>query len=179
MQMYIRETTPVDLNEVLKVEFEAFSYPKEADLTRDMLGDPTARPFLSLLAFAENTLAGHILFTNAHLVNAPSVVVSILAPLAVMPKFQKRGVGGSLIRRGLELQSKSGVDLVFVLGHPSYYPRHGFVPAGKLGFKAPYPIPEKDADAWMVQALRPNIIGSVSGNVTCCDALNKPEHWKE
>ena len=66
-----------------------------------------------------------------------------------------------------------------MLGHPWYYPRHGFTPAGILGFEAPFPIPEKDADAWMVQELRSGIIGTVSGKVVCCDALNKPEHWRE
>ncbi|MCW4019510.1 MAG: N-acetyltransferase [Candidatus Bathyarchaeota archaeon] len=179
MQVYIRETNFADLNGILKVEREAFNSPKEAALTSDLLADPTAQPLLSLLAFVDEQPAGHILFTTAHLPNAPAVVVSILAPLAVLPQFQKQGVGGSLIKTGLALQSKNGVDVVFVLGHPTYYPRHGFTPAGKHGFKAPYPIPEKDTDAWMVQALRPNIIGSISGNVVCCEALDKPEHWRE
>ena len=47
--------------------------------------------------------------------------------------------------------AESGVELVFVLGHPDYYPRHGFKPAGALGFEAPYPIPDKNVNAWMVQ----------------------------
>ena len=177
--MYIRETTDADLKDILFVEREAFNSNKEADLTRDMLADPTAKPFLSLIAYIQNQPAGHILFTKAHLSNNPKVAVSFLAPLAVVPKFQKQGIGSALIKKGLELLSKSDVDLVFVVGHPTYYPRHGFTPAGKLGFEAFCPIPEKDANAWMVQALRPNLIGSVSGKVICCDALNKPEHWRE
>jgi putative acetyltransferase len=112
--------------------------------------------------------------------NTPrKIPISFLAPLAVIPKFQRQGIGGSLIKKGLQLLSKSGVELVFVLGHPEYYPRHGFTPAGKLGFETPYPIPEKHANAWMVQALRPGIIGSVSGQVVCCDALSTPELWRE
>ncbi len=75
--------------------------------------------------------------------------------------------------------SESGVELVFVLGHPDYYPRHGFKPAGALGFEAPYPIPDKNANAWMVQELRTGAIDSVSGKVICADALNQPEHWRE
>ena len=96
-----------------------------------------------------------------------------------MPDIQKQGIGGRLIERGLQLLSRSGVDLVFVLGHPEYYPRYGFKPAGHLGFEAPYPIPDEHADAWMVQALRPGVIGSVSGKVICADALNKLEYWRE
>jgi putative acetyltransferase len=178
--MYIRETKDADLKDILFVEREAFNSNKEADLTKDMLADPSAKPRLSLIAYIEKQPAGHILFATGHLSNAPKkVAISFLAPLAVIPKFQKQGIGGSLIKKGLELLSKAPVDLVFVVGHPEYYPRHGFTPAGKLGFEAPYPIPEKHADAWMVQALRPNVIGSVSGKVICCDALNKPEHWRE
>ena len=89
------------------------------------------------------------------------------------------GVGGLLIREGLKRLSEAGVDLVFVLGHPGYYPKHGFQTAGVLGFEAPYPIPEKDAGAWMVQELRSGVIGRVSGTVQCCDVLNQPQHWRE
>ena len=177
--MYIRETTDADLKDILFVEREAFNSNKEADLTEDLLADPSAKPLLSLIAYIEDQPAGHILFTKAHLSNTPKVAVSFLAPLAVVPKFQRRGIGGNLIKKGLELLSKANVDLVFVIGHPAYYPRHGFTPASKLGFQATYPIPEEDADAWMVQALRPDIIGSVSGRVVCCDALNKPELWRK
>lgn len=177
--MLIRETGDADLNAILYVEREAFQSEKEADLTRDLLADPSAKPHLSLLAIVENQPAGHILFTAGHLSKRPDVAVSLLAPLAVVPKFQRQGIGGNLIKTGLALLSKAGVDLVFVLGHPTYYPHYGFTPAGKLGFEAPYPIPEKDACAWMVQALKPNVTGCVSGRVECCDALNKPEFWRE
>jgi putative acetyltransferase len=113
------------------------------------------------------------------LTNNPKVQVSFLAPLAVVPKFQRQGIGGALIKKGLEILSKSGVDLVFVVGHPQYYPRHGFIPASKLGFEPTYPIPKEVADAWMVQALRSGIIGFVFGKVICCDVMNKPEVWRE
>jgi putative acetyltransferase len=169
-----------DLNDILFVEREAFNSNKEADLTKNLLADPSAKPLLSLMAFIKNQPAGHILFTKAHLLNSPrEFAVSFLAPLAVVPKFQRRGVGGGLIKKGLELLSRSGVDLVFVVGHPEYYPRHGFTAAGKLGFETPSPIPEEHADAWMVHALRPDVIGSVSGTVICCDELSKPELWRE
>jgi putative acetyltransferase len=177
--MYIRETNDADLNDVLLVEGAAFDSGKEVELTRALLADPTAKPFLSLMAFVEGEPAGHILFTKARLLGSPrEFAVSFLAPLAVVPKFQKRGVGSALVKKGLELLAKSGVDLVFVVGHPEYYPRHGFAQAGKLGFETPYPFPEEHADAWMVCALRSGLIGSVSGRVVCCDVLNKPELWR-
>ncbi|MGB5748929.1 MAG: N-acetyltransferase [Desulfobacterales bacterium] len=178
--MKIREATDSDLNDVLLVEKEAFGYDKESNLVKDLLGDPSASPFFSLLAFNDDRAVGHVLFTAARLEDTQNgVFISILAPLAVIPDLQKQGVGGQLIERGLQHLANSGVDLVFVLGHPDYYPRYGFKPAGVEGFEAPYPIPEKHANAWMVQELRPGVIGSVSGKVRCADMLNKPEHWRE
>jgi len=73
----------------------------------------------------------------------------------------------------------SGVDLVFVLGHPEYYPRFGFETAGRLGFEAPYPIPEKHADAWMVQELKNGMVSENQGKILCADSLNSPDHWRE
>ena len=124
---------------------------KEAELVRVLLVDPSAKPFLSLLTFKDKAV-GHILFTTARVTKTQdTALISILAPLAILPDFQKQGIGGRLIERGLKLLSKSGIDLVFVLGHPEYYPRYGFKPAGYLGFEAPYSIPDEHADAWMVQ----------------------------
>ena len=66
-----------------------------------------------------------------------------------------------------------------MLGHPGYYPRYGFSAAGVRGFDAPYPIPPQNGDAWMVQELRSGVIGRVSGEVICADALYNPKHWRE
>ncbi len=177
--MIIRETTLADLQDIIYVEQEAFRRDSEPQLTKEMLSDQSAQPIVSLLAYIENQPVGHILFTHGYLINNPKVEVSFLAPLAVVPKFQRQGIGGKLIKKGLEILSKSGIDLVFVVGHPHYYPRHGFMPALRFGFEPTYPIPQEVANAWMVQALRPSIIGSVFGKVICCDTLNKPDVWRE
>ena len=178
--MHIREATDADRDDVLSVERLAFGHDKEAELVRALLSDPTAKPLVSLLAFKDDRAVGHILFTTAYLTEtADKASISLLAPLAVVPDSQKQGVGGKLIESGLRILTESEVDLVFVLGHPEYYPRHGFKPAGVLGFEAPYPIPDEHAGAWMVQALRPDVIGTVSGKVKCSDELNKPQHWRE
>jgi putative acetyltransferase len=179
MAMEIRITTDEDLHVILAVEQAAFGRQDVVDLTRDLLSDPSARPLISLLAYEDGRAVGHVLFTRARIEadNSPSAM--ILAPLAVIPEQQKKGVGGALIREGLRLAGEAGVELVFVLGHPTYYPRYGFEPAGRLGLNAPYPIPEKDAEAWMVQALRPGLLGEVRGCVACAEAMDSPEHWRE
>ena len=178
--LVIREALDSDLDTVMHVESAAFGFDKEAHLVRDLLGDPTAKPLISLLAFEGKAAVGHILFTKVTLQPEAPLSLSILAPLAVIPDAQNKGIGGKLIEHGLGMLSESSVDLVFVLGHPGYYPRHGFIPgAGALGFDAPYPIPEKHWNAWMVQELRPDVIGSYRGKVICAETLDKPEHWRE
>ncbi|MGB7272968.1 MAG: N-acetyltransferase, partial [Geitlerinemataceae cyanobacterium] len=138
--MYIREALDSDLSDVLSIERAAFGKNEEAELVKDLLEDPSAKPVLSLLAFKDDRAVGHILFTTARLMNSKNTAsIVILAPLAIIPDAQKQGIGGKLIKKGLQLLSRSGVDLVFVLGHPEYYPRHGFKPASCLGFEAPYP----------------------------------------
>lgn len=181
--MIIRKSIESDLNDLLDVEAQAFGDeegPKIVELINGLLSDPTALPLLSLIAENDDQAIGHILFTNARIACLKkSISAAILAPLAVIPDAQRQGVGGQLIEEGLRLLSESGVELVFVLGHPEYYPRHGFKPAGAFGFEAPYPIPDKNANAWMVQELRPSVIDSVSGKVICADTLNQPEYWRE
>jgi putative acetyltransferase len=178
VSVIIRETTESDLPRILQVEHDAFNSNKEANLTHALLLDEDAKPVLSLLAFVEGEPAGHILFTKVHITGS-DVSAYILAPLAVVPKFQKQGIGGKLIAEGLKRLSGMGVALVFVLGHITYYPKSGFIPAHKHGLIPPYLIPKEVQDAWMVQELQPGIIGKVQGEVVCCEALNKPEHWRE
>ncbi len=177
----IREMKDTDFNDVMEVEKQAFGYDKEAELTAQLLGDKSAEPIVSLLAYSDNEAIGHILFTKAIIdVNTNYPLMHLLAPLAVKPNYQKQGIGGMLINEGLKKLNEIGSEVVFVLGHKEYYPRFGFIPgAESLGFPAPYPIPIEHADAWMAQALTAKGFGSIKGKVICANELNKPEHWRE
>ena len=181
--MEIRKSTDADRGEIGKVHIQAFGEekgPEIAELVSGMLDDETALPLLSLVAVENGRIIGHVLYTKVVLTQTDTpVTCQILAPLAVVPEAHGKGVGSTLIDEGLRLLKESGVELVFVLGHPEYYPRCGFTPAGVLGFEAPYPIPEEHAGAWMVQELREGVIGSVKGTVQCSDVLNQPQHWRE
>lgn len=178
MNLTIRTTTEADRDNVYRVESQAFGYDKEAILVDSLLGDSTAEPRVSLLAFENDQAIGHILFT-AGKIDGSKRKISLLAPLSVVPGSQGKGVGGKLIEAGLKLLAEMGVELVFVLGHPGYYPKFGFIPAHTYDLKAPYPIPDRYADAWMVQALNGTELSSVRGKFVCADELNKPEHWRE
>jgi len=181
--LIIRTAKESDRNEILNIHKRAFGKEKGpviSKLVDDLLDDETARPILSLVAVNDDKLIGHILYTKVRITQTESPVsAQILAPLAVLPEFQKRGIGQKLINEGLKRLKASGTELVFVLGHPTYYPRCGFAPAGKQGFEAPYPIPEEHSAAWMVQALNGDALRNINGKVECSRALNEPQHWRE
>ena len=181
--MKIRRSTESDRIAIHGIHTSAFGQKQGQEivgLVNDLLDDESAKPLLSLVAEADGKLVGHILFTAARLQpEDQEVSVRILAPLAVSGDFQGEGLGGMLITEGLRQLAESGAGLVFVLGHPNYYPKFGFQTAGVLGFEAPYPIPPEHADAWMVQELRAGVIGSIGGRVQCSEVLNQPQHWRE
>ena len=180
--MLIRKTHASDFDEIMDVEKSAFGYDTEANLVAELLCDVSAEPLVSLLAFHNTNAVGHILFTKARLADQDCAqpLMHLLAPLAVKPGYQKQGIGAMLISSGLTMLSESGSELVFVLGHKEYYHRYGFMPdAGSLGFSAPFPVPEKHADSWMVRPITPKGLGSVKGKILCANALHKPEYWRE
>ena len=178
----IKQSSPVDIDTIRRIHVSAFGAeegPVIAELVSNLLVDPSAYPSLSLLAYEQDRAIGHILFTRVVLSGHETLSASLLCPLAVTPQAQSKGVGEKLIREGLSRLKSSGIGLVFVLGHPGYYPRTGFVPAGQFGLDAPYPIADKNADAWMVHALQPGLIGKVTGTLSCADALQQPAYWIE
>lgn len=181
MNIKVRKSGINDFEIIRNVEEKAFGHSKEAELSLSLLQDKTALPVLSLLALDGEKAVGHILFTRAYINNTDKkqILFHILAPLAVIPKYQNKGIGGMLISEGLKLLAKMNSAMVLVLGHMEYYPKHGFIPdAKKYGYVAPYLIPEKFAGAWMVQFLYPS--GTIQkGNIICADSMNKPEYWRE
>lgn len=178
----IIETNTSHFKQIMEVEEQAFGKDKEANLTAGILNDKSAKPVISLLAFDGNKAIGHILFSRGYLeeMTNEQPLFHLLAPLAVIPEYQKQGIGGLLIREGLQRLKEIGSKMVFVLGHINYYPRHGFInDAKKHGYHTIYPIPEEVKDAWMFQSLTEMEYPIVKGKILCCDELNKPEYWRE
>jgi len=179
----IRNSIQNEHKEILNVHAQAFGKDKGpviAKLVNDLFYDETAAPILSLVAIENTKIIGHILFTKAVITKTENQIsAQILAPLAVLPEAQNKRVGEKLINTGLKILKETGTEFVFVLGHPDYYPRCGFIPAGEQGFEAPYPIPKEHAGAWMIQELNGNALKSTSGQVQCSEVLNEPQHWRE
>jgi predicted N-acetyltransferase YhbS len=179
----IRTSVAADRPAIREIHRDAFGQAEGqeiADLVDDLFDDETARPLLSLVAEVGGRLVGHVLYTRAALQPEDrSIAARILTPAGVRSDVQGEGVGGALIRDGLQQLMAAGVDLVFVLGHPGYYPRFGFRPAGALGFEATHPVPAAHADAWMVLELSPRAIDRAEGKVCCSEVLSEPRHWRE
>lgn len=182
-QARICETEASDMDAIRELVFAAFGQdegPTIAQLISDLLVDPSAVPSLSLVTTIDRNIVGYVLFTHAEVRRFSQVVAAtILAPLAVHPTVQSTGIGEQLIMAGLEGMADRRAELVFVLGHPGYYPRYGFQPVGALGFEAPFPIPIGHANAWMVRTLRSDIISTISGAVRCAAALRDPQYWRK
>lgn len=106
---------------------------------------------LSLVAEApDGTLVGHVAFSPVTVEGRGADRLLGLAPLAVVPAWQGRGLGSALVSAGLEAARARGCELVVVLGEPAYYRRFGFRPAGAFGIAWEHPAPP---DAFMAVAL--------------------------
>lgn len=151
--MYIRQERPEDYELVYQVIKTAFANAghrdgSEQDLAAALRSSKSFVPELSLVAVEDGRLVGHILFTKARV---HKTEVLALAPLSVLPEYQNRGIGLALIRQGHRSASGLGYGYSVVLGHPQYYPKAGYVPAGRYGIKAPFEVEE---EAFMAVRLR-------------------------
>ena len=164
-QLIIRQETPNDFNEVYEVIQIAFGQDNEAKLVDALRRDPTVFiPELSLVATDNNRIVGHILFTKIIIKDDKGNMNESLglAPMAVTPEFQKRGIGGQLIKQGLEVAEGSDFKSVIVLGHEHYYPKFGFEPADKWNIKAPFDVP---SDVFLAIELVKDGLKNISGTV--------------
>jgi putative acetyltransferase len=107
-----------------------------AQLVQDALADPSASPSVSLLAFIEVTAVGHILLTKAQLDSHPELGVALYCwlPSPLCPHFKNKALRWAADKEGMKLVEQQGVELVFLSGHPSFYPRHDFRCAGDMAF---------------------------------------------
>lgn len=121
---------PEDSDAIRRVLTAAFPTADEADLVDDLRRND--RLALSLVATMAGAVVGYIAFSPVSIDGR--VMGWGLAPLAVAPTHQRRGVGSGLIRQGLELAGKHGVAVIVVLGDPAYYSHFGFQPANRWGW---------------------------------------------
>jgi putative acetyltransferase len=164
----IRAERPEDAAAIRRVNELAFGQPAEADLVERLRHACDAG--LSLVA-DDDGIVGHILFTPVTVEGTAGGVVGMgLAPMAVLPDSQRRGVGSELVRRGLDILRERGCSFVVVVGHPEYYPRFGFEPASKHRLVSQWDgVPDP---AFMVLVLNADRMAGVSGVAKYRDEFN-------
>jgi putative acetyltransferase len=158
----IREETPQDYDAIRELNKVAFQGNDEAGLV-DRLRKDGAVVF-SLVALEGDKIVGQIMFSDVAIETQTGVVpAASLAPVAVFPEFQRRGIGSALVRRGLEVCQARGKHIVVVLGHPEYYPRFGFSPELAKSLDSRYSA--EAGDAWMAIELTSGALAGVKGTV--------------
>jgi putative acetyltransferase len=157
----IRHENPGDGPAIRAVNEQAFPTPAEANVV-DALRRRNAF-VLSMVAIADDKIVAHILFTHVTITDGQLQFWALgLAPLAVLPHYQRKGIGSKLLTIALDNCRDLGYDIVVVLGHPEFYTKFGFVPAKKYGIKCGLDVPE---DLFMVLQLRKNALTGITGTV--------------
>ena len=146
--MDIREEHAEDAPQIRRVHESAFGQQEEADIVERLRMSPGWIPQLSLVAVADEEVLAHVLLSKVSLDNGTEGLA--LAPMAVVPSRQRRGVGSALMREALSRASRTEFPFVVVVGHPDYYPRFGFERASRYSVTAPFDVPD---EAWMLYRL--------------------------
>jgi len=159
--LIIRPETPEDVDSIHYVNEQAFGQEDEAKLIEKLRNHGVLT--ISLVAIRDGEIVGHIAFSPVVIESERSSFEAIaLAPMAVLPAYQRKGIGSQMVRAGLEECRRLGQEIIVVLGHPDYYPRFGFIPAKPRGIDCEFEAPD---EAWMVLELREGALTGKSGTV--------------
>ena len=145
------------------------------DLVQELHKDTTAPSIKSLVVELDNRLIGYVSYSQIFLKSGTSISGYILSPLAVSPEHQKQGVGSNLIKSGIEMLTKNGVDVLFVYGDPAYYGQFGFKEKIWRLFLPPYPL--QYPFGWTDMMLNETVVPDIPINFECISALSKPDLW--
>lgn len=149
MIITIRQEIESDYKAVFKIIESAFKKTEFSDNTEQFLVERLRKsnafiPELSLVAEVDGTIVGHILLTKIDINNKTHKVGSLaLAPVSVLPSFQKKGIGSKLIKEAHRIAKQLNYQSIVVLGHPNYYPKFGYVRADNFGIELPFDVPKE------------------------------------
>jgi putative acetyltransferase len=158
-RILVRPENLKDIQDIYNINSRAFGRNDEGDLVDKLRGEVS--PYISLVAEKGSRKTGHILFTPVTIKNS-SLKAAGLGPMAVLPDYQGRGIGGALIEEGLCECRAKGMEAVFVLGEGEYYTRYGFEPASDRGL---YWRSDEYAPYFFVFELEDGALHEVTGEV--------------
>jgi len=163
VQIIIRPEQEKDYLTIKKVNNLAFGQENEGNLVEKLRKNQEYVPELSLVAEVENEVVGHILFYPIQIVAKDASFPSLaLAPLAVLPDYQHKGIGKQLVKTGLTQAKQLGYPSVIVLGNPNYYPQFGFKRASEWNIRCPFEVPDT---SFFAIALEKDGLAEVHGTV--------------
>ena len=169
MSISVRQELPADHEAIRTVHELAFGWPDEAQIVVSLRDSPAYLPELSLAAEADGEIVGHVMLSTAKIEGeSSSWTALVLGPIGVPPSSQRRGIGSAMVHAALERAAVMGYGAVFLIGHPTYYPRFGFVPASRYGMKTTYNVPD---EVFMVRLLRPDGVEGITGTVVFPEAF--------
>lgn len=171
MDCTIRPERMGDVSQISEVNFQAFNNQEnESKLVELIRQSDNFIPELSLVADKDGKLIGHILISTIDLLTAQGSVPTLgLAPMAVKPGYQQQGIGSELVKQALESCKALGYKHIFVLGHPKFYPKFGFVPSKKFDISPPFPVPE---EVFMALELTEGSLAGLHGKIQYPPAFN-------
>jgi putative acetyltransferase len=159
MEITVRCETPSDINPIRVINEHAFGQPIEGQIVDRLRAQGGVS--LSLVALSDRQLVGHILYSPVSISTGEKEIIGAgLGPMAVLPPFQRQGVGTALVAAGNQMLREAGAPFIVVLGHPEYYPRFGFVPASKYKIRCEWEVPD---DVFMVLAIQREVMEGTSG----------------
>lgn len=160
--MIVRKEREKDFKSICEINNKAFKRKKESELIGRVRRCKDFIPELSLVSEEDGNVVGHILFSKIRIIGEEEHESLALSPMAVLPEFQRQGIGGKLIKEGLNRARELGFDSVIVLGHKDYYPRFGFERASKWRIKCSFQIPD---EVFMAIELKDGALANKSGIV--------------
>jgi putative acetyltransferase len=161
MKLNIRPERPADQAAVAQLSRLAFGQDAEARLVAGLRDGGFLR--VSLVAEVDGEVVGHILFSQVPIITSDGAIEALsLAPMAVLPALQRKGIGTELVEEGLRTCREQGHRIVIVLGHPGFYPRFGFLSTLAKPLASAY---SGEGDAWMALELVPEALKGVVGRV--------------
>lgn len=159
--MLIRKEEQKDYEAIYLMVKEAFDSAEHSDgnehhLVNALRSGKAYIPELSLIAEIDGKIVGHIMFTKARVENH---TVLALAPLSVLPEYQRQGIGTALIKEGHRIANELAYAYSVVLGSDEYYSRAGYLPAENFGINPPFDVPSINFMAYKLKEEAPAIKG--------------------
>lgn len=140
MNTIIRKEEEKDYKNIYELNKLAFGQENESKLVEKIRRGNSFIPELSLVAEINSRIVGHILFSKIKIIGSSIFETLALAPMAVIPEFQRQGVGSKLIKKGMQTAKELGFDSIIVLGHKDYYPKFGFRRASEWNIQCPFKV---------------------------------------